>query len=70
MDEMIKKAMEALQGSSCNEIELTDITGLKVRVVKISPAIWYNYPSPWPYQYTSQYTSQYPYQPFNSSGRV
>ena len=53
MDEMIKKAIEALQGSNCNEIELTDATGLKVRIVKFTPIPQYNYP--WPYQYTLQY---------------
>lgn len=59
MDEMIKKAIEALQGSICNEIELTDITGLRVRVVKNSPVPLYSYPSPWqPYQYTIQYPGQ------------
>lgn len=55
MDEMIKKAIKALQESSCNEIELTDMSGLKVRVVKISPIPWYYYPSP-----QSQFTITYP----------
>ncbi|MCK4793835.1 MAG: hypothetical protein KAV87_59450 [Desulfobacteraceae bacterium] len=36
MDEMIKKAIEALQGSTCNEIELTNASGMKVRVIKYS----------------------------------
>ena len=56
MDEMIKKAIKALQESSCNEIELTDPTGWKVRVVKFTPIPQYNYP--WPYQYTYQYPPQ------------
>jgi len=53
MDEMINKAIKALEDSCCNEIELTDITGLKVRVVKAAPVIWYYYPSAIPssYQY-------------------
>lgn len=58
MDDMIKKAIDALENSSCNEIELTDITGLKVRVVKVSPTIWSCYPSPTPYQYTVQFPYQ------------
>ena len=58
MDEMIKKAIEALQASQCNEIELTDSTGLKVRVVKFSPAISYQYSYPYNYQYSPPY-SQY-----------
>ena len=52
MDDMIKKAIEALQGSNCNEIELTDLTGLKVRVVKYTPVPPYYYP--WPYQFAFQ----------------
>jgi len=60
MDEMIKKAIEALQASNCNEIELTDISGMKVRVVKISPATWYYYPSPFPYQYSFPPVSSQP----------
>jgi len=52
MDEMIKKAIEALERSTLNEIELTDSTGIRVRVVKNSPTIWYYYPptqTPEPY---------------------
>ena len=37
MEGLIKTAIEALEASQCNEIELTDYTGLKVRVVKITP---------------------------------
>ena len=58
MEEMIKQAIEALQKSSCNEIELTDSTGLKVKVVKFSPIPQYN--STWPYEYTAQY----PFKPY------
>ena len=56
MDELIKKAIEALEGSSCNEIELTDATGLRVRVVKFTPIPCYY--TQWPYQYTVQYPGQ------------
>ena len=54
MDNMIEKAIKALEGSSCNEIELTD-GSLKVRIVKItpSPMVYYTYP----------YTFQYPSNP-------
>lgn len=55
MDEMIKTAIKALEDSNCNEVEITDITGLKVRVVKFSPTTsWY--PGPW--QYTITYPAQ------------
>ena len=52
MDEMLKKAIEALESSSVNEIELTDSSGIRVRVVKNSPTIWYNYPVPQPQPYS------------------
>lgn len=59
MDEMIKKAIEALQSSMCNEIELTDATGMKVKVVKVSPPVNVYppgyYVNPYPYTYTVQY---------------
>lgn len=57
MDEMIKKAIEALESSNCNEIELTDSSGLRVKVVKTTPIPYYT--SPWPYQYPT-YPTQYP----------
>ena len=53
MDELIKKAIEALQKSSCNEIELTDEKGQKVRVVKFTPIPMYAVAQP--YQFTPQY---------------
>ena len=50
MDELIKKAIEALQASTCNEIELTDATGLKVKVVKFTPIPQYY--QGWTHQWT------------------
>lgn len=52
MDELIKKAIDALQGSCCNEIELTD-GNLKVRVVKYTPIPMINN-YPWQYQVPAQ----------------
>lgn len=36
MEELIKEAIEALETSACNEIELTDRDGRKVRIIKDS----------------------------------
>ena len=44
METMIQMAIKALEESSCNEIELTDETGMKVKVVKLSPCIYYTNP--------------------------
>ena len=57
MDEMIKKAIGALEHSSLNEIELTDSTGIRVRVVKFPPTIWYNYPQ---FTSTPQFANTFP----------
>ncbi len=50
MDEMIKKAIEALEKSICNEIELTDESGMKVRVVKAPLSVTYTWPTQWAWQ--------------------
>ena len=49
MEEMLKKAIEALEANPVNEVELTD-GNVKVRVVKDSPVIWYYSPTPYQHQ--------------------
>ena len=39
-----------------NKIELTDSTGIRVRVVKSPPTIWYNYPPVYQHPLVYQYT--------------
>ena len=59
MDELIKKAIEALENSNCNEIEITDINGLKVKVVKNFTAVWY--PCPEPLHFEKSYSDKETY---------
>lgn len=54
MDELIKKAISALETSNCNEIELTDESGMKVRVVKFSPISQITYPVQYQWQYPAK----------------
>ncbi len=56
MDELIKKAIEALEKSGCNEVELQDAFGTKIRLVKQVPFITSYYPSTIPNEYQWQPT--------------
>ena len=56
MDELIKKAMDALQDSSFNEIEMSDAEGNKVRVVRFTPVVQYTVPV-YSYQWDNPLTS-------------
>ena len=55
MEELIKQAIEALNKSSFNEIELTDSVGNKVRLIRSTPSTYY-YPV-----LPTQCTISYPY---------
>lgn len=45
MEKLLEQAKKFLEVNlSINEVELTDNLGNKVRVVRISPCIYYNYP--------------------------
>jgi len=37
MNELIAKAIETLNKSNCNEVELADTLGNKVRLIRVSP---------------------------------
>ena len=51
MEELIEKAIKALEESTCNEVELTDSNGIKVRIVKNPSTILNNSPQPSPKSY-------------------
>jgi hypothetical protein len=50
MFEMLKKVGEFLtEHPELNEVELTDATGLKVRVTRAAPITWVTQPVTWSY---------------------
>ena len=61
MEELLEKAKKFMYtNTDCNEVELTDFQGNKVRLVRITPTPCINYPYPfWPYTYTPTTTLKY-----------